>query len=342
MKPILIVENEEIMRESLRDWLTTNGYQVETVEDGEAALATISQQEFGLLILDLRLPGKDGIEILRQARVKSPQLKGIIITAYPSVQTAVEAMKEGAVEYLSKPFDLNDLERIIEEHLGPVQVEIRPTTAAHEKVKVKAVPVEQVTLTIDGQKVIASQDMTLLEAAQSIGIEIPTLCHHKKLSPFGACRLCMAEITKGKRTRLVTSCVYQVEDGLKVNTESERVVSIRKMLLEMMWARSPGVQEIRDYGIKYGIDRSKFDVEPTFCINCGLCVRYCAEVTKKNAIGFIGRGTERQVMFFPDIASKECAQCGECYSICPTGVMPSIYGLAQVPHFAASDKTLYL
>jgi DNA-binding response OmpR family regulator/NAD-dependent dihydropyrimidine dehydrogenase PreA subunit len=341
MKPILIVENEEIMRESLRDWLTTNGYQVETVEDGDTALATISQREFGLLILDLRLPGKDGIEVLRQARTKSPQLKGIIITAYPSVQTAVEALKEGAVEYLSKPFDLNDLERVIEEHLGPVQVEIRPTEAAvKDKVKEKAVPTEQITLTIDGQKVTASRDMTILEAAESIGVIIPTLCQHKKLSPFGACRLCMVEISKRKQTRLVTSCAYQVEDGLVVNTESERVIRIRKMLLEMMWARSPGVQEIRDYGIKYGIDLYKFDVEPTFCIDCGLCVRYCAEVKKKHAIGFIGRGTERQVMFFPEIASKECAQCGECYSICPTGVMPSIYGLAQLPHFASSDKTL--
>jgi len=126
MKPILVVEDEAVMRESLRDWLTDGGYQVETAEEGEEALKTIAEQDFGVVILDLKLPGKDGIEVLREAKEKRPQLKGIIITAYPSVQTAVEAMKEGAVDYLPKPFDLNDLEKLLWETLGLVQVEIRP------------------------------------------------------------------------------------------------------------------------------------------------------------------------------------------------------------------------
>ena len=134
MKPILIVEDEAIMRESLRDWLTDGGYQVETAEDGEAALQTISEQDFGIVILDLRLPGKDGLEVLREAKEKSPQLKGIIITAYPSVQTAVEAIREGAVDYLPKPFELNDLEKLIRETLGPVQVEIKPKAVTKEAV----------------------------------------------------------------------------------------------------------------------------------------------------------------------------------------------------------------
>jgi len=142
MKPILIVEDEAIMRESLRDWLTDSGYQVETAEEGEEALKTIAEQDFGVAILDLRLPGKDGLEVLREARAKRPQLKGIIITAYPSVQTAVEAMKEGAVDYLPKPFDLNDLEKLIRETLGPVQVEIRPKTVTKEAIA-KPVAVEK-------------------------------------------------------------------------------------------------------------------------------------------------------------------------------------------------------
>ena len=134
MKPILIVEDEAIMRESLRDWLTDGGYQVETAEEGEKALKTIAEQDFGVVILDLRLPGKDGIEVLREARAKSPQLKGIIITAYPSVQTAVEAMKEGAIEYLPKPLDLNEMEKLIRDTLGPVQVEIKPKAAPKKSV----------------------------------------------------------------------------------------------------------------------------------------------------------------------------------------------------------------
>jgi len=130
MKPILVVDDEAVMRESLRDWLTDSGYQVETAEDGEEALKTIAEQDFDIAILDLKLPGKDGIEVLREARAKRPQLKGVIITAYPSVQTVVEAMKEGAIDYLLKPFDLNELEKLIRETLGPVQVEIRPKPPA--------------------------------------------------------------------------------------------------------------------------------------------------------------------------------------------------------------------
>ncbi|MFC1934585.1 response regulator [Chloroflexota bacterium] len=332
MKPILIVEDEAVMRESVRDWLTDVGYQVETAEDGEQALRTIAEQEFGLLILDLRLPGKDGLEVLREARAKHPQLKGVIITAYPSVETAVEAIKRGAVDYLSKPFDLNQLEEIIRESLGPVQVEIRPKAVTEEVApSVPRGALEEVTLFINDKEVRANQGMTVLQAAQSAGIDIPTLCHHEKLAPYGACRLCTVEIVKGQRSRLVTSCVYPAEDGLIVKTESEPVIRVRKMLLEMMWARAPGVQAIRDYGIKYGIDRSKFDVEPTFCILCGLCVRYCSEVKRKNFIGFVGRGTERRVIFLPEADFNECLKCGECYNLCPTGVMPSNYGLAQLP-----------
>ena len=191
----------------------------------------------------------------------------------------------------------------------------------------------EVTLTIDKQKVTAEEGTTILEAARSVGIDIPTLCYHEKLAPRGACRLCMVEITKGKRTRLVTSCVYLVEEGLKVATESPPVVRIRKMLLELMLASAPGVKALQDYARRYGITRTRFDVEPNFCILCGLCVRYCNEIKGKNAIGFISRGTKRQVMFFPDIATEECPKCGECFPLCPTGVLPSNYALARLPHF---------
>jgi len=193
--------------------------------------------------------------------------------------------------------------------------------------------VSEVTLKINDKEVKAKEGATILEAARSVGIDIPTLCHHEKLAPYGACRLCTVEITRGKRTRLVTSCVYTVEDGLTVQTESKRVIKIRKMLLELMLARAPGVKSIQDYAMKYGVSRTRFEVEPNFCILCGLCVRYCNEVKKANAIGFVGRGTEREVMFFPDIANEECPKCGECFPLCPTGVLPSNYALAKVPHF---------
>jgi DNA-binding NtrC family response regulator len=118
-KPVLIVEDETIMRESLRDWLTDGGYQVETAKDGEEGLKAIEEHDYGVVLLDLKLPGKDGIEVLREAKVQRPGLKVIIITAYPSVQTAVQAMKDGAVDYLPKPLDLEDLQKLIDGTLVP-------------------------------------------------------------------------------------------------------------------------------------------------------------------------------------------------------------------------------
>lgn len=198
----------------------------------------------------------------------------------------------------------------------------------------------KVSLTINNQKVATEEGTSILEAARSAGIDIPTLCYHEKLAPRGACRLCLVEITKGPRKRLVTSCVYLAEEGLKVETEAKSVVRIRKMLLELMLASSPGVKAIQDYARRYGITRSRFDVEPDFCILCGLCVRYCNEVKGKNAIGFVGRGTQRKVMFFPDIAAEECPKCGECFPLCPTGVIPSNYALAKLPHFTYDNIRL--
>jgi len=133
MKPVLIVEDETIMRDSLRDWLKEEGYEVDTAESGEEALQKIGETEFGVAVLDLKLPGKDGLEVLREATAQNPKLKGVIITAYPSVKTAVEAMKIGAVDYIVKPFAPDVLEKAIEEVLGPVQVEVKPNEAEVEK-----------------------------------------------------------------------------------------------------------------------------------------------------------------------------------------------------------------
>jgi DNA-binding response OmpR family regulator len=133
MKPVLIVEDETIMRESLRDWLKEEGYEVDTAESGEEALQKIGEKEFGVAVLDLRLPGKDGLEVLREATAQNPTFKGVIITAYPSVETAVEAMKIGAVSYIVKPFAPDALEKAIEEVLGPVQAEVKPKESKVEE-----------------------------------------------------------------------------------------------------------------------------------------------------------------------------------------------------------------
>ena len=164
----------------------------------------------------------------------------------------------------------------------------------------------EITLQIDGREVKAREGMTILEVAQSVGISIPTLCHHEKLEPYGACRICTVEIETRGRTNLVAACLYPVEQNLVVRTRSEKVDKIRKTLLELMLAHAPDAPALQDLAQEYGADKDRFEKEASFCIHCGLCVRYCAEVKKKNAVGFVGRGTRREISFIPEIASKEC------------------------------------
>lgn len=115
---ILVVDDEPIVRESIADWLKDAGYQVGTAETGEEALEILKKRDFSVLVLDLRLPGKTGVNVLQEVKKERPWIKAIIITAYPTAQTAVEAMKLGAVDYLVKPFAPDDLERLIGETLN--------------------------------------------------------------------------------------------------------------------------------------------------------------------------------------------------------------------------------
>lgn len=117
---VLLVEDEAIVRESLRDWLTEDGYDVECVDTGEEALERVKKEEFGVIVLDLRLPGIDGLQVFEQAKELKPETKGVIITAYPSKETLDKASKLGLVDYLVKPFKISDLEKLIGAALGEV------------------------------------------------------------------------------------------------------------------------------------------------------------------------------------------------------------------------------
>ncbi|MEW6424129.1 MAG: 2Fe-2S iron-sulfur cluster-binding protein [Bacillota bacterium] len=183
----------------------------------------------------------------------------------------------------------------------------------------------EIIIQIDGREVAAREGMTILEAAQSAGIAIPTLCHHEKLEPYGACRICTVEIENRGRTRLVAACLYSVEKDLVVRTRSEKVDKIRKMILELLLAHAPDARELQGLAKEYGADKDRFEKESSFCILCGLCVRYCAEVKKKNAVGFVDRGTRREISFIPEIASKECWNCKECFPLCPTEALQAAY-----------------
>jgi NADH dehydrogenase/NADH:ubiquinone oxidoreductase subunit G len=196
----------------------------------------------------------------------------------------------------------------------------------------------EILLKIDGREVKAREEMTILGAAQSVGIFIPTLCHHEKLEPYGACRICTVEVESGGRTNLVAACVRPVEQDLVVRTRSEKVDKIRKMLLEEQLAHAPDSVELQNLAQQYGADKDRFEKESSFCILCGLCVRYCAEVKKKDAVGFVERGPRREISFVPEIASKECWNCKECFPLCPTSALQAAYVLTEALAFPASPK----
>ena len=197
----------------------------------------------------------------------------------------------------------------------------------------------KIHLQIDGKKVEAKEGMTILEAARSAGIFIPTLCHHEELEPYGACRICVVEVDAGGRKNFGAACVRPVEENMVVKTRSEQVDSIRKILLEQFLAHAPDSEVLLNLAKEYGADRDRFEKQSSFCILCGLCVRYCTEVKKKNAIGFYDRGVTREIRFIPEVASRECENCKECFPLCPTSYLQAAYHLTAAIAFPSVHHT---
>jgi len=180
---------------------------------------------------------------------------------------------------------------------------------------------KEITLKIDGVEVKTQEGTTILDAARKADIDIPTLCNHQPLSPFGACRVCSVEITdKRGRKRIVTSCNYPVYEGLVVDTKSEKVIRTRKLLLELLLARCPKVKKIQDLAQEYDIQKPRFWIkdEEEDCILCGLCARVCEELIGVSAINFANRGVEREVTAPYHTISDDCIGCGACAIVCPT------------------------
>jgi bidirectional [NiFe] hydrogenase diaphorase subunit len=175
---------------------------------------------------------------------------------------------------------------------------------------------QNITLQIDGKPVQAPHGATILQAAKTAGVAIPTLCNDNALEPYGACRMCMVEIEKNGRKKLVASCLYPVEEGLSVQTKTEKVTKIRRMIIELLW---PAWQA---YSHEYGVTESRFDPGMTDCTLCGLCARYCAEVKKANVLYFKGRGIDRQPALIEG-SPLSCRSCGECFPLCSSGWVAS-------------------
>ena len=177
---------------------------------------------------------------------------------------------------------------------------------------------KSVTLTIDGVPVTVDKGTTILEAANSVNIKIPTLCYHGALSPYGACRLCVVEIINDSRKKIQASCVYQAEHGCEVRTSTPELDNIRRTMIELIMARAPGAERVQAMAQKLHVDKTRFVPRNDDCILCGLCVRMCSERMGGSIIGFAGRGDKRKICTPFDVESEKCLVCGACFSVCPS------------------------
>src|SRR3954466_388777 len=200
---------------------------------------------------------------------------------------------------------------------------------------------ELISFTLNGRKVVAPANQSLLEAADHHGIEIPRLCYMDGMRPDGNCRTCMVEI-KGERV-LAPSCCRYPKEGMEVTTNSDRAVLSQKMSLELLLADVPEADytldsELDVWAKKMQVGKPRFGERPQpvedlshpamavhldACIQCKRCVRACREEQVNDVIGYAFRGEHSKIVFDLDdpMGNSTCVACGECVQACPTGAL---------------------
>jgi len=198
-------------------------------------------------------------------------------------------------------------------------------------------------VTINGKVIDARPESTILEVAREGGVHIPTLCYHKKLSPYGGCRLCIVEVEG--IPRLVASCTTPVTDGMVIQTDTEQIRKVRKTIVELILSNHPqecmvceqnGRCELQDLAYEFGLKEIRFVGEKSAhpiqnqnplierdynkCILCGRCVRMCDEVQGVGAVDFSNRGFHAKIATEYD-GVLACEFCGNCVEVCPVGAL---------------------
>ncbi len=198
-----------------------------------------------------------------------------------------------------------------------------------------------VTLTIDGIEITVSKDKTILEAAKTAGVRIPTLCFHERMNPIGSCRMCVVEVEGF--TQPMAACDTRVQDGISVTTNSGQLFRIRQDSLKLILVNHPldcpvcdkgGECTLQDLVFEFGIDKVEYHAPkqdrlseyatslirywPDRCIMCLRCVTACREIKAIGAIDIRGDGYGSQVV---SVHPDKCESCGECLMVCPTGAL---------------------
>ena len=176
------------------------------------------------------------------------------------------------------------------------------------------------SLTINSTPVEVEEGTKLLQAIEKAGLKVPTLCDHKALTPYGACRLCVVEVHAPGRPPVVqAACSYPALDGISVLTHTDRVIRARRIVAELLLARCPEAEAVKRIAAELGVRETRVRKKHDDCIYCGLCVRMCQERMGRTAIGFSGRGPRKKLE--PPFGKHNpiCWTCGACDFICPTG-----------------------
>ena len=179
---------------------------------------------------------------------------------------------------------------------------------------------KKIKLKINGKSLEVDEGTTILEAAKTLDIDIPTLCYHPLLEPYAACRVCVVEVGGKDKSDLVTSCNTKVREGMEVQTESEMAKKARRLNVEMLMAQAPAAEAVQEIAKQLGIEKTRFEISDPDekCILCGLCVRTCEQIVGANAISFMERGKNRSVSPPFGEPSEACIGCTACAFFCPT------------------------
>ncbi len=168
-------------------------------------------------------------------------------------------------------------------------------------------------ITINGKTVEVDEDTNVLEAIRSLGIEVPALCYHPALSPAGACKLCVVEVTMpDKKPRVMTSCVLKPKQGMDIKTETARVHKARTRAFRKLARYAPESEKIYRLAEKFNVDLGPI---PDNCIRCRLCIRACREI-----VGAAALKMDELDNVVPE-EGDNCIGCGTCVNLCPTGAI---------------------